>query len=106
MSIGCVPAGAQLHLRPRVRPRAARGRKLGNASGVARVVTEHSFLNGLVAAITGGIYTPVHMTVACASEGASLALPTVRTLAEAEARLQNGEAFLLPLREEARTGLE
>jgi hypothetical protein len=75
-------------------------------SGVARVVTEHSFLNGLVAAITWGIYTPVHITVTCASGSASLDLPTVRTLAEAEARLENGEAFLLRLREETRTSFE
>jgi hypothetical protein len=68
-------------------------------SGVARVVTEHSFLNGLVAVITWGIYTPIHITVTCASGSASLDVPTVKSLAEAEARLKNGETFLLPLRE-------
>ena len=68
-------------------------------SGVARVVTEHSFLNGLVAAITWGIYTPMHITVTCAAAGdqAALDLPVATTPAEAEAWLESGEAFLLPL---------
>jgi Bor protein len=35
-------------------------------SGVAKVETERSFLNGLVAAITYNIYTPIHTTVTCA----------------------------------------
>mgnify|MGYP000080997955 CR=1 FL=1 len=34
--------------------------------GVAKVETQHSFLNGLVAALTGGIYTPMTITVSCA----------------------------------------
>jgi hypothetical protein len=37
------------------------------ASGVAKVETERSFLNGLVGAITENIYTPIHVTVTCAS---------------------------------------
>ncbi len=35
--------------------------------GVAQVVTERSFLNGLVGAITWSIFTPMHTTVTCAS---------------------------------------
>lgn len=40
--------------------------------GVARVETERSFLNGLVAALTGlgtpvAIVTPIHVSVTCAS---------------------------------------
>ena len=35
--------------------------------GVAKVETERSFLNGLVAALTQSIYTPMHTTVTCAS---------------------------------------
>jgi hypothetical protein len=35
--------------------------------GVAKVETERSFLNGLVGAITESIYTPMHVTVTCAS---------------------------------------
>ena len=37
--------------------------------GVARVETKHSFLNGLVAVLTGGIFTPMHITVTCADAG-------------------------------------
>jgi hypothetical protein len=35
--------------------------------GVAMVETERSFVNGLVAAITQNIYTPIHTRVTCAS---------------------------------------
>jgi hypothetical protein len=38
-------------------------------NGVARVDTQHSFLNGLVAAVTFGIVTPMTITVTCASSG-------------------------------------
>ncbi|MGH7677471.1 MAG: Bor/Iss family lipoprotein [Gemmatimonadaceae bacterium] len=34
-------------------------------NGVSKVVTEHSFVNGLVAAVTWSIYTPIHVTVTC-----------------------------------------
>jgi hypothetical protein len=37
------------------------------AQGVAKVVTERSFVNGLVGAITLNIYTPMHVNVTCAS---------------------------------------
>lgn len=36
-------------------------------NGVAMVETKISFLNGLVSAITFNIYTPMHITVTCAS---------------------------------------
>jgi hypothetical protein len=36
-------------------------------SGVAKVSTERSFLNGLVGAITENIYTPMHVNVVCAT---------------------------------------
>lgn len=36
-------------------------------NGVAMVETQMSFLNGLVGGITYGIYTPVQITVTCAS---------------------------------------
>jgi hypothetical protein len=35
--------------------------------GFAQVMTERSFLNGLVSAITYSIYTPMHAKVTCAS---------------------------------------
>jgi hypothetical protein len=38
-------------------------------NGVSRVETQHSFLNGLVAFITGGIVTPIQIDVICASAG-------------------------------------
>ncbi len=37
--------------------------------GVARVETQHSFLNGLVYWITWGIYSPIEITVTCAASG-------------------------------------
>ena len=36
-------------------------------SGLSKVETEHSFLNGLVGGLTLGIYTPMHLTVTCAA---------------------------------------
>lgn len=41
-------------------------------SGTATVETERSFLNGLVGAVTFGIFTPVHVRITCASGSASL----------------------------------
>lgn len=38
-------------------------------SGVAKVETQHSFLNMLVGAVTFGIYTPMQITVTCAQGG-------------------------------------
>lgn len=37
--------------------------------GVAKVETQHSFLNQVAAAVTFGIYTPMQITVACAGSG-------------------------------------
>jgi hypothetical protein len=37
----------------------------GCPGGVAKVVTEHSFLNGLVAAVTWQLVTPIHVQVTC-----------------------------------------
>jgi hypothetical protein len=36
-------------------------------NGLSKVETEHSFMNGLVGALTLGIYTPMHLTVTCAA---------------------------------------
>ena len=38
-------------------------------NGVAKVETEHSFLNALVGGLTWGIFTPMHITVTCAAPG-------------------------------------
>lgn len=40
-------------------------------NGLARVETRHSFLNGLVASLTFGLYTPMEITVSCAGSTAS-----------------------------------
>ena len=48
-------------------------------NGVSRVETQHTILNQLVGFITFGIYTPMTITVTCASGGAA-ALPTGRTI--------------------------
>ena len=37
--------------------------------GVAKVETQHSFVNGLVASITFGLVTPMHVTITCAANG-------------------------------------
>lgn len=36
-------------------------------NGVAMVETQMSFMNGLASALTSGLYTPLHITVTCAS---------------------------------------
>ena len=35
-------------------------------NGVSKVETRHSFVNGLVAALTNSLYTPIHVRVTCA----------------------------------------
>ena len=47
-------------------------------NGVAKVETQHSFLNGLVAAITFGIYTPMQLDVTCAARGTASAAPVIK----------------------------
>jgi hypothetical protein len=56
-------------------------------NGVARVETEQSFLNGLVAGLTFGIYTPMHIKVTCGT-GRMSNLPTVKGTADVAASLQ------------------
>ena len=36
-------------------------------NGVSKVVTETSFINGLVGALTWSLYTPIHVNVTCAN---------------------------------------
>ena len=43
-------------------------------NGVAIVETQHSFLNQVVAGLTFGIFTPMHITVTCAAEGSMSSL--------------------------------
>lgn len=60
-------------------------------NGVARVETQHSFLNSLVAVVTFGIVTPMQITVTCAAGGRSAsadAAPTVHVDSDATAAQQ------------------
>jgi hypothetical protein len=41
-------------------------------NGIARVDTQLSFLNMLVGGLTGGIYTPMSITVRCATAGTAM----------------------------------
>jgi Bor protein len=74
-------------------------------SGVARVETQHSFLNSLAAAITFSIYTPMTITVQCAAAGSpdAPASSSVRLPSDADGRQMSAaieEAALMS----ARTG--
>lgn len=57
--------------------------------GVAKVETQHSFLNALVAAITFNIYTPMDLKVTCTGSGghasADYTVPENGTAAERQA---------------------
>jgi hypothetical protein len=44
-------------------------------NGVAKVETEHSFVNQVVGILTLGIYTPMHIKVTCAAQGSASADP-------------------------------
>jgi hypothetical protein len=68
-------------------------------NGVARVESQISFLNGLVAALTLSIYTPMTITVQCAAGGAPDALAQPTATPEAA-----GQAILDAARLSARTG--
>ena len=56
-------------------------------SGLSKVETEHSVLNGLVGVVTLGIYTPMHLTVTCAggptAEAPQPVAPTAPSIAAA-----------------------
>jgi Bor protein len=63
--------------------------------GVARVETQHTFVNQLVGFLTLGIYTPMHIRVTCAqasgaTSGASLTIP--EAAGEEEVRAAFGDA--------------
>ena len=58
--------------------------------GVAKVETQHTFLNQLVGFLTLGIYTPMQITVTCAARGSAsadgISVPVVIKGATAEAK--------------------
>lgn len=60
-------------------------------NGVSRVETQHSFLNQLASFVTFGIYSPMTITVACASGGTASAAESIEagaSFAERTAALQ------------------
>jgi hypothetical protein len=74
--------------------------------GIARVETQHTFVNGLVAAVTFGIVTPIRATVTCAAGTARTgALTAPRTQAEQQKAIEaavvrageTGESVLVQL---------
>jgi len=75
------------------------------AGGVARVETVHTFVEGLVAAITFGIFTPMSYIVTCASGGAS-ALPAERVINVARGATveEQGAAFAQAAARASETG--
>jgi hypothetical protein len=46
--------------------------------GIAKVETQQTFLNGLVGALTYGIYTPMTITVSCTGRAADAGAPTIK----------------------------
>lgn len=74
-------------------------------NGVARVETQHSFLNMLVGAITFGIYTPMDIRVQCAaSGGGDDAEAPALSLPESASMEQLHEALASAAETSARTG--
>lgn len=55
-------------------------------NGVARVETQHSFLNMVAAVVTFGIYTPMQITVTCATGGSPE--PAASTVEQRESATQ------------------
>ncbi len=53
------------------------------AAGVSQVVTQRNFLNGLVAALTSSLYTPLQITATCAGARSSSADSAATTRAVA-----------------------
>ena len=47
-------------------------------NGVAKVETQHSFLNGLAAVVTFSLYTPMQIDVTCAARGAASAESVIK----------------------------
>ena len=47
-------------------------------NGVAKVETQHSFLNLLAYVVTFGIYTPIQIDVTCAARGTASADPVIK----------------------------
>ena len=65
-------------------------------TGIAKVETQHSFIEGLVAGITFGLFTPMTITVTCAAGSAMLpashTVDVAATATEAERSAAIGRA--------------
>ena len=73
-------------------------------NGVAKVETQHSFLNQLVGILTFGIYTPMQITVTCAAATSASADPTsLRVVAKGTSTAARQEAFNKALAQAAAT---
>ena len=59
-------------------------------SGIAKVETQHSFLNLLAQAITFSIYSPMQITVTCAASGtgSTKGAPAIKAGEDAQAAIQ------------------
>lgn len=62
-------------------------------TGVARVETVHSFVEGLVAAITFGLFTPMTYKVTCAAGRASLPAAATIEVASGSSAAEQAAAF-------------
>lgn len=64
-------------------------------NGVAKVETQHSFVNQLVGFLTLGIYTPMEIKVTCAARAAAMASPTaLHVVATGTSPAARQEAFI------------
>ena len=64
-------------------------------NGVARVETQHSFLNMLASFVTFDLYTPISITVTCASSNKMASLPNGTTVIRADGIADAGGAALM-----------
>lgn len=71
-------------------------------TGIATVVTEQSFVNGLVHFVTFGLFTPRHITITCAAS--SLKSGTMEVYVARDASLEERDrVFARAVEESART---
>jgi hypothetical protein len=74
-------------------------------TGAAVITTEQSFMNGLVAVVTLGIYTPQHVTITCATSSASLPARSIEVRIPTDASAaQSAEIVSRAVEKAAETG--
>jgi hypothetical protein len=73
-------------------------------NGVAKVETQHSFLNQLVGGLTFGLYTPIQITVTCAEESRSSLIGDEIPLAYNASEPDVRDAFERAARQSIRSG--